>query len=133
MLKSSFSRFILVGLINTALGLSTMFILLHGAGLSYWVATLGGNAAGACSSFVLNRSFTFQSKRSVHQTLLRFLIVICICYFFAYFVGFQSASWAIHQIAELPLGYVEDIAILLGSGLYTILTYIGQRRFVFLK
>jgi putative flippase GtrA len=130
-MSHSFFRFLLVGLINTFIGLSVMYILLHAAGFSYWVSTFGGNAAGACVSYVLNKSFTFRSTQSIQHTICRFFAVIGICYFLAYFIGIRSATWMMEKAADLPLTDVEDIAILFGTAFYTILNYFGQRQFVF--
>jgi putative flippase GtrA len=130
-MNHSFFRFLLVGLINTFIGLSVMYALLHGAHLSYWMSTFGGNIAGACVSYVLNKSFTFRSTQSVQHTIYRFFAVISLCYFLAYFIGIRSAFWIMEQVADLPLTYVEDVAILFGTAFYTILNYFGQRQFVF--
>ena len=57
-----FVRFLMVGVANTIVGLSVMYLLLHLAGLSYWTSTFLGNSVGAVVSFFLNRSFTFRSQ-----------------------------------------------------------------------
>ncbi|MFC3883558.1 GtrA family protein [Bacillus songklensis] len=130
-MSHSFLRFLLVGLINTFIGLSVMYVLLHAAHLSYWLSTFGGNAAGACVSYVLNKSFTFRSAQPIQHTIYRFVAVISLCYFLAYFVGIRSAFWIMERVVDLPLTYVEDVAILFGTAFYTILNYLGQRQFVF--
>ncbi|WP_078411703.1 GtrA family protein [Priestia abyssalis] len=130
-MNHSFLRFLFVGLLNTFIGLSVMYMLLHAAHFSYWFSTFSGNFAGACVSYALNRSFTFRSKKSIRHTVYRFFGVIGTCYFLAYFVGIRSAFWVIEKLADLPVIYVEDLAILFGTALYTVLNYIGQKQFVF--
>ncbi|MDL4841792.1 GtrA family protein [Aquibacillus rhizosphaerae] len=127
-----FSRFLLVGIINTFVGLTTMYILLY-TGMSYWTSTALGNAVGACTSYLLNKTFTFRSTLPVQHTVIRYLAVICVCYVIAYAIGIRVATQIIQSIAEVPLLYVEDIAILIGAAMYTLLNYFGQKRFVFLK
>lgn len=130
-MNHSFLRFLFVGLLNTFIGLSVMYMLLHTANCSYWFSTFSGNFAGACVSYVLNKSFTFRSEKSIRRTVYRFFGVIGVCYFLAYFIGIRSTLWVFEKLADLPLTYVEDIAILFGTAFYTILNYIGQKQFVF--
>lgn len=126
-------RFLLVGLVNTVIGLSAMYGLLHLAGFSYWWATFGGNSIGAAVSYFLNRSFTFRSNHPVSSTGTRFVLVILICYVIAYPVGKGMAVQIIEAIQIVPANLTEDLAVLFGTGLYTILNYVGQKKVVFGK
>ncbi|MBA2875765.1 GtrA family protein [Thermaerobacillus caldiproteolyticus] len=128
-----FFRFLLVGLMNTAVGLSSMYMLLHLAHFSYWWATLIGNTIGAIVSYILNRVFTFQSNAPIADSAVRFLIVIMTCYFVSYRLAKQIADWTMTTISIVPPHYTNDIAILFGTALYTVLNYLGQKRFVFVK
>ena len=132
MLFRSFSRFLLVGLLNTFVGLTLMFLLKNGLSWPYWLATFTGNSLGAAVSFLMNRSFTFKSKVSVQKGGPRFLAVILICYFLSYstsrFISglLENMEWWSDLISS------DNLAILLGSGIYTISNYYGQKRFVFI-
>ncbi|WP_027409317.1 GtrA family protein [Anoxybacteroides tepidamans] len=128
-----FFRFLLVGLLNTAVGLSSMYLLLHLAHLSYWWATLIGNTIGAIVSYILNRLFTFRSNAPIANSAVRFIFVIMTCYFIAYRLGKQLAYWALGLVSILPHDYLDDVAILFGTALYTILNYFGQKRIVFAR
>lgn len=132
-MQHSFVRFLLVGIINTLVGLSAMYVLLHGAGLGFWSATFLGNTIGAVVSYFLNKSFTFQSQQSITCTWYRFIIVIGICYLVAFFFGKRTVLWLMENVMDIPLFAINDVAILLGTCFYTILNYFGQRRFVFPK
>lgn len=125
-----FSRFLLVGLVNTVIGLSTMYILLY-TGFSYWYATFLGNAVGACVSYFLNKTFTFRDNGTISRSIFRFFIVIGTCYFIAYFIGIRVAIEIIELMVNTPLEYAEHLAILIGTVMYTLLNFIGQKRFVF--
>ena len=69
-------RFGLVGLLNTAIGLGTIYVLQLGFGVDYRLANTAGYALGIVNSFVLNRIWTFKSRdtRVARQGLL-FLLV----------------------------------------------------------
>ncbi|WP_258000407.1 GtrA family protein [Bacillus sp. Marseille-P3661] len=127
----TFIRFLLVGLVNTAIGLSVMYILLHFVGISYWLATLTGNSIGACTSFALNRSFTFRSDSIVSKSFPRFVIVVTICYFISYSFGLHLVTLVMEHIHAFPTILIEDSAILVGTCCYTMLNYFGQKQFVF--
>lgn len=127
--NSSFIRFLLVGVVNTFVGLLIMFVLLNGAGFSYWASTFTGNTIGAGVSFLMNRRFTFRSNITVYRGLPRFLAMIFLCYFCSYFVSEQLMSQFILPSPTLK----KNASVLLGSGLYTISNYAGQKYFVFKK
>jgi putative flippase GtrA len=130
-MNHSFVRFLLVGVVNTIVGLSSMYLFLHGFSFSYWVSTFLGNVIGACVSYVLNRSFTFKSNAAVGTSMLRFAIVILICYFISYYLGEKIALFLFAKISFLGTKYAADGAVLFGTGIYTITNYLGQRLFVF--
>ncbi|MDP4154560.1 MAG: GtrA family protein [Bacillota bacterium] len=130
-MNHSFVRFLLVGVVNTIVGLSSMYLFLHGFSFSYWVSTFLGNVIGACVSYILNRSFTFKSNAAVGTSMLRFAIVILICYFISYYLGEKIALYLFSQLSFLGTKYAQDAAVLFGTGIYTITNYIGQRLFVF--
>lgn len=126
---STFIRFIIVGVMNTLVGLSSIFLLLQVGGLSYWISTFLGNSIGAACSYVLNRRFTFGSKVSFGRSIPLFMIVIMCCYFVSY-----SFSRVMANLLAGSFGYVDytnEIAVLLGTILYTITNYLGQKYFVF--
>lgn len=130
---NSFVRFILVGIINTLVGLSIILIFLHVLGLPYYISTSTGNCIGALVSFLLNKSFTFHSKKSVQQSAPLFIVVITVSYLSAYSIGdyFGSEIGHVH-LSLLSLGR-DNIAVLIGTGLYTIFNYFGQKYFVFME
>jgi len=133
-LNHSFTRFLLVGLLNTAVGLSATYILLNAARLGYWPSTLLGNGVGAVVSFVLNRSFTFRSEVHWLPGMVKFGLVIGICYVLAYSIGMEAVQWLLPLVWERPgVRVIENMAVLCGMGLYTVLSYSGHRWFTFRK
>lgn len=130
---NSFFRFLLVGVVNTFIGLSTMFLLLNLFGWTYWLATFTGNSIGAVVSYFLNRSFTFNSQLNVSEGMPKFVVVIFICYLISY-----SMSEVVADIVIIPnwaASFVtqDELAILGGTVLYTLTNYLGQKSFVFRK
>jgi len=57
-------RFALVGILNTALSLGTIYLLQNGLGVDYRAANAIGYALGIITSFVLNRIWTDRMSRS---------------------------------------------------------------------
>ncbi|MDF2536420.1 MAG: GtrA family protein [Bacillales bacterium] len=125
-MSHSFIRFLLVGIINTIIGLGSIYFMTHILSFGYWPATFLGNSIGATVSYFLNRNFTFKSNQAHLQSIIRFVIVIGLSYFLAYYIGAKFV-----EVCKIPYG--EDVAILFGSGGYTLLNYFGQKRFVFSK
>ncbi|WP_307149325.1 GtrA family protein [Robertmurraya andreesenii] len=124
---NSFMRFLLVGVLNTMIGLSVTFIVLHGLGQGYWMSTFIGNCVGAICSFILNRAFTFRSDVSYMAGGIRFIAVILLCYFIAYSLSPMLAR----SIPSLELLSKKDFSVLMGAVLYTVFNYLGQRYIVF--
>lgn len=71
-------RFGLVGLINTAVGLSIIFGMMY-LGTHPVLANMIGYACGLCVSYVLNSRWTFQEQATTRSFLL-FLLTFGISY-----------------------------------------------------
>jgi putative flippase GtrA len=121
----------MVGILNTIVGLSIMYALLHLVGLSYWISTFIGNMIGAAVSYFLNKMFTFRSRNAHLSSVFRFVLVIGLCYFLSYFIGIRVVKWGLSYLQINSNRTIQDLGILVGTGLYTILNYFGQKFFVF--
>ncbi|MET3195049.1 GtrA family protein [Bacillus sp. OAE603] len=126
----TFVRFLIVGLINTFVGLTIMYVLYHLANQSYWLSTFIGNSVGAVVSFILNRSFTFKFNGSIQKSIIKFLLVILCCYFISYHLGTLLVDWSMKEM-DYAISFQTDLAILLSTAIYTITNYICQKQFVF--
>lgn len=124
---NSFFRFLLVGVINTIVGLGTAFLFLYLFHATYWVATFLGNGIGGGVSYFLNRSFTFQSKQPIKTSIWRFLLVVLCCYFFSYGISERIVEYFPFFSETMK----QNVAVIVGAGLYTISNYFGQKKFVF--
>ncbi|WP_260631040.1 GtrA family protein [Bacillus sp. S/N-304-OC-R1] len=128
-----FIRFLFVGVLNTLIGFSIMIFLLNIAGMSYWYSTFLGNTAGATFSYILNRSFTFQSKVSVKTSIFRFMFVILGCYLVAYSTSHHVLNFFVNYTLITNALIAENIAVAMGTCIYTVLNYLGQKYLVFKK
>ena len=55
-------KFLLVGVINTIVGTSIMFLLYNVGHMNYWVSSAANYIVGSIVSYFLNKYFTFQNK-----------------------------------------------------------------------
>lgn len=120
-------RFIGVGIINTIIGISSIFLLLNVFGFSYWISTFIGNSIGAIISYILNRNFTFNSNVSNKKGIVLFLFVILVSYYVSYNIGYSLIN---KNVLSTNL-YGEELSILLAALIYTVLNYLGQRYLTF--
>ncbi len=124
----TFLKFILVGIVNTLFGTAIMFgsyNLLH---LSYWISTAANYFFASILSYFLNKRFTFKNTEKGKGTVIRFALEISVCYLIAY----GAAKPLVRLILSGASETVRDnIAMLVGMGLFVILNYMGQRFFAF--
>jgi putative flippase GtrA len=128
-----FAKFLVVGVINTLIGYGIIFLCLNILNLSYAVSTSVGTLAGAINSFFMNRSFTFQNEQSIFKTVLPFAIVTAACYIIAYYFAKQGVLFVLEDQNMFSQKMIDNIAILVGMCIYTLLNFFGQRLFVFKK
>lgn len=121
-------KFLLVGVINTLVGASVMFILYNAVHCSYWFSSAMNYVVGGIVSYFLNKFFTFQNKEKSFKQIIIFILNLLVCYLVAYVL----AKIIICQIfASYSVSVQENIAMVVGMILYTGLNYIGQRILVF--
>ena len=132
----TFFRFILVGLVNTAVGYGVMFGLYNLAGLhtwgdaGYWISSAANYIVGSVVSFFLNKHFTFRNREKGAEVVLRFVLNISVCWLLAYGLAQPVMGWLLggFGLSEQLQG---NLTMLFGSGLFVILNYFGQRFFAF--
>ena len=136
LLDPTLFRFILVGLVNTAVGYGVMFGLYNLAGLhtwgdtGYWISSAANYIIGSIVSFFLNKHFTFRNQEKGLGVVLRFALNIAVCWALAYGIAKPVTVWALSNT-----GWSDQIqgnlSMLVGSGLFVFLNYFGQRFFAF--
>lgn len=130
MINKDFIKFLCVGLLNTAVGVSVTFVILNLIGWNYWISTFMGNSIGAVVSYFLNKHFTFKSKVSNKEAMWKFASAILLCYLVSYSVSYILFQY---MIGKLIYNHVihTNLTALVGAGMYTLLNYFAQKYFVF--
>ncbi|MCZ8514227.1 GtrA family protein [Paenibacillus filicis] len=131
LLRHSFIRFLIVGLLNTLVGLGISFFSFNLLQFNYWASTFLGNTTGAVVSYVLNKKFTFRSQISIRSSWWRFVLVILSCYGVSYGASIGLAQACIRYFPQVPAGWLHNGAIFMGNVLYTISNYLGHKHFTF--
>jgi putative flippase GtrA len=129
--KSSFIRFLMVGVFNTLVGLGASFLFYNVFHLGYWPSTFLGNTIGAVVSYALNKTFTFRSKTSIGSSWWRFALVILCCYGFSYGTSSLLGHIGTLIFPGFPAAWVHNGEILMGNGIYMISNYLGHKYFTF--
>ena len=125
---AQFIRFLGVGVINTAVGTGTMFLLYNVFGAGYWISSAFNYIVGSIVSYILNKKFTFKNQDSNKKTIIKFIVGIAVCYGIAYGI----AKPLVHTLLSGQSQTVADnVAMLVGMGLFVILNYLSQKFFTF--
>lgn len=124
------SRFIVVGVLNTIIGVAAMFIAYNIFHLGYWVSSACDYIIGSIFSYFANKYFTFKSEKKSGKEIIRFTINIIVCYFLAYGIA-QPVMGLILGNIKLSVSLFEQISMIAGMGIFIILNYFGQKYFVF--
>lgn len=126
----TFWKFLLVGVANTLFGTAVMFIAYNLCGFSYWVSSAANYVCGSILSYFLNKRFTFQNTEKSTKTIPKFILNIAVCYAVSYGAAKPLVRWMLGGLPQKPQ---ENIAMLVGMGLFVLLNYCGQRFAVFAK
>lgn len=124
----TFLKFIIVGIINTAVGAGVMFALYNIFHCSYWFSSIMNYVVGSIVSFFLNKYFTFKSKSFSFKEVIYFIINIAVCFFIAYGL---AKPFAIYILSGYSKSMQENTAMFIGMVIFTGLNYLSQRFIVF--
>jgi putative flippase GtrA len=121
-LASSVTRFLLVGVINTAVGLSVIFSVQLLTDLGAVWANIIGYAVGLTVSFFLNKRWTFRFNGGIIGPVLRFSVVFLVAYCANLSAVLGLERWtAIGPLWSQALGTVP----------YSVFFYLGSRLYAF--
>lgn len=124
----TFLKFIIVGIINTAVGAGVMFALYNIFNCSYWISSIMNYVVGSVVSFFLNKYFTFKSNAFSFKEVIYFIINIAVCFFIAYGL---AKPFAIYILSGYSKSVQENTAMFIGMVIFTGLNYLAQRFIVF--
>ena len=125
-----FMKFVMVGIINTFVGTTIMFVFYNVFHLNYWISSASNYIIGSLVSYLLNKNFTFRFREKGYYSLLRFIINILTCYLLAYGIAKPIMHWI---LSDFNKTIQENISMLLGMCLFVVFNYLGQRFFAFRK
>ena len=138
---ATFLRFILVGVINTVVGASTMFLLFNLAKFSYWTSSVANYIVGGICSFLLNKYFTYRARASKDATLVekigltaaqavKFTMSVVFSFLTAYYFSRLLINIALPMYSDKIR---DNIAMLCGTCGYSMINYFLTRFWVFRK
>lgn len=130
MIDKELVRFILVGLINTIVGTTVMFICYNLIHFNYWISSASNYIIGSIASYFLNKCYTFKNYEHNWRIIARFVINISICYLLAYGIAKPLAA---RLLSSMSVSIQENGAMMVGMGLFVVLNYTGQKYFTFRK
>lgn len=117
-----FIRFLFVGMANTAVGYGTILLCQYGLGLGYVAANAMGYAVGGTVSYLLNRHYTFASRRAHREALPRFVATVGVCYA----INLGMLELAVQRL-QWPAPVAQGVAMIA----YTLSFYFLSRLVVF--
>ena len=129
-LDITFWKFVLVGIINTLVGTTAMFVAYNFLHFSYWVSSASNYVVGSIVSYFLNKYFTFQNNEKSLGQLFKFILNITVCYLLAYGLAKPVVSWILQNQSR---SIQDNCSMLVGMGAFVVFNYIGQRLIVFKK
>lgn len=115
-------RYLLVGVANTLVGLSTIYFAMYFLQLDIVKANMVGYLIGILLSFKLNKTWTFRSSDHVASSFIRYLLVLAVAY---------VANLATVLFANTHFDLNPYIAQALGIIPYTAIGFLGSRYFAF--
>jgi len=123
-----FFKYIVVGIINTLVGSSIMFLLYNVGKIGYWFSSATTFVVGSILSFFLNKYFTFSVRQWSVFMVIAFILTITFSYLFSYSVSKFAINYLLRDSHQKIR---ENMALLAGMCLFTGINYLGQRFIVF--
>lgn len=127
-----FIKFGMVGILNTIVGTAVMFFAYNVLHFGYWLSSVLNYIIGSILSYILNKRFTFESKKKSKKEIVRFVVNISVCYLLAYGAAEPFAGKMLTLFGlKFEKNILEQIAMLFGMFFFIILNFLGQKIFVF--
>ena len=123
-------RFIIVGVMNTIIGMAAMLIAYNIFHLGYWISSAMDYIIGSIFSYFANKYFTFHSDKKSAIEVIRFVINIVVCYVLAYSIAKPVIEMLLKNI-NLSISILEQISMIFGMCIFIVFNYFGQKFYVF--
>jgi len=122
MLDFAFIRFVLVGIGNTIIGLSIIYVLMYFFRLNIIASNFGGYILGALFGYAMNRVWTFKSNVGIGTSFFKYSLVMIVAYLLNLGVVLLfSSETQINPYLVQAFGVVP----------YTLFAFFGSKYFVF--
>jgi putative flippase GtrA len=116
------SRFVLVGILNGIIGLGTTYAAYNLFNVPYPLANVLGYTLGLINSFILNKKWTFQSKKDPKKEIILFLLIFGV----SYSLNLGSVVVSVELLHLDP-----NLAQLVGVFFYTSSNFFGNKLLTF--
>ena len=131
-ISKSFLLFLIIGAFNTVVSFLIMYFSLYFLNFGYWGSSSLAFFLASIISYFLNKKYTFSNSKPHLLSIIKFSIVIIVCYFIAFFIAKPIVKYLVDFSANQFLShYVVQISLFTGQVIFTILNYFGQRFFAF--
>jgi putative flippase GtrA len=120
--RHELARYLLVGMLNTCVGLGTIYAAIFFLNFSDLSANLSGYSVGVLLSFALNKSWTFAASGSAAPQFARFVLVLAVAYM-------ANLATVVSLIKLLSVNHY--LANGIGIVPYTVIGFLGSRYFAF--
>lgn len=126
-------KFIFVGIVNTVLGITLIFMFYNILHLGYWGASVMAYLLGGIFSFFANGKFTFGKSALKKKFAARFGLNLMICYIIAYIIAKPLTIYVLTAYLGIALdtATIDILAMLIGMVIYTFLNFVGQKFWCF--
>jgi len=114
-----FVKYNLVGIVNTLVGISIIFILMA-TGVSATTSNIIGYTIGMFISYSLNSQYTFGTKANSKMVMAKFFMVLA----FAYILNFITLHWLLTFINP----YISQLG---SAAVYTLSSFVLMKVFIF--
>jgi len=121
-------HFGIVGVMNTMLGWIIMALLYNLIHLNYWLSSGISYIIGSIFSYHANSKVTFKVENKDKWLPWRFAINILVCYLTAFGAAQPFVEYV---LSSQPPVIVDNVAMILGMGIFIFLNFFGQKLFVF--
>lgn len=112
----------LVGVLNTIITISIIFVFMKLLNVSYILSNAVGYLFGFVNSFILNKIWTFKSKKSIGRESFFFVLIFVICYLF---------QLLLLVILKEKLQIKPEYAQIIAMGFYTVINFLGNKYITF--
>ena len=123
-------HFGMVGVMNTLLGWGIMAVLYNLVHLNYYFSSGISYFIGSVFSYHANGKLTFKVENKDKWLPWRFALNIIVCYAVAFGVARPLVRYL---LASQPLVVVDNVAMIVGMGIFIFMNFFGQKLFVFRK